>query len=130
MELQIPAQEQSDVILTSYYLCYWNYYNMGNGYTYANYQNIYTGSYNSNIPGAPTYIPSDVAISYENNRIFQYVGDSCSSSDLSPTGPLCQGSGIKPNTTDPPSSMLGDGPCEHPFLEWQVVASAECLPRA
>ena len=128
--LRIPAQERSDVILTSYYSCYWSncYYN---GYTYSCYQSCYAGSsYSDAIPGAPASVPSDVAISNETNRIFQYVGGSCSDADLSPTGPLCQGSGIKPNTTDPPPSMLGDGPCERPFLEWQVVASAACLTRA
>ena len=38
------------------------------------------------------------------------------------TGPLCTGSGIPPNGTLPgaPPLMIGAGPCELPFLDWQV----------
>ena len=123
VELRSPAQEDSDVILTSYYSSYWGSYWTGYSYTYNRVWSA--GSYNSDIPGAPTSVPSDVAIRDESNRAFQLVGASCLDSELSlPTGLECQGSGVRPNTTDAPPSMLGDGPCEQPFIDWQVVASS------
>ena len=46
------------------------------------------------------------------------------------TGSLCTGSGIPPNNTLPegaPPLMIGAGPCELPFLDWQVENSASYL---
>ena len=114
------------MILTLYYYCYpqsanWN----GYGYDYYNYI-CGAGAYNPNIPGAPTSVPLDVAIRDEGSRpkqVFRFVDANFNCPELN-RGPLCRGSGIRPNTTDGPPSMLGDGPCEQPFLEWQVVAPA------
>ncbi len=124
VELRSPAKEGSNVILTSYYSCYWNGYWNGDRSIY--YEICYAGSYNSNIPGSPTSIPSDVAIRDESSRIFQVVGADCPDWELSPpTGPTCKGSGLRPSSTDLPPSMLGVGPCELPFIEWQVLFPQE-----
>ncbi len=60
-----------------------------------------------------------------NAAVFRFVDAGCPETNLR-TGALalCQGSGIQPSVTDLPPSMLGDGPCELPFLEWQVVTLA------
>jgi hypothetical protein len=124
--------EGSSVILTSYYNCYLacNYIYYYYYYSCSYYQSCSAGSYNSNIPGSPTTIPSDVAIRDESSRIFQVVGADCPDWELSPpTGPTCQGSGKRPITTDPPPSMLGIGPCELPYIEWQVLLPQELVGR-
>jgi hypothetical protein len=123
VELRSPAKEGSDVILTSYYSCHQSCYSPEGNY---NTCCCSAGAY-SRIPGAPTSVPNDVAIHDEHNcpaAVFRFVGADCAHKM---TGPLCQGSGIRPNITGGPPSMLGDGPCELPFLEWQVVALMQCL---
>jgi hypothetical protein len=129
VELRSPAKEGSDLILTSYYYCYWNN-NCWNGYRYVPCESCYVGSYNYYIPGTPTSIPSEVAIRDESSRIVQVVGADCPDWGLSPpTGPTCQGSGLRPYTTDAPPTMLGVGPCELPFIEWQVPFLKELVGR-
>ncbi len=110
------------MILTSFYYCYPT---RANQYEYGLYNYDYVcnaGSLNPNIPGAPTSVPLGVAIRDEmsgSTQIFRFVDDAdCPELNKQP---LCRGSGIRPNTTDGPPSMLGDGPCEQPFLEWQVA---------
>ena len=124
VELRTPAKEGSDALVSAdLYYEWWCpswYYSSANmrtcesGYTYSVYaENILWGYYQmSSVPGV---LPIDIPPIFTMLECTQMAG------------PLCTGSGIPPNKTLPegaPPLMIGAGPCELPFLVWQVDNSA------
>ena len=118
VELRSPAKERSDVFVST-------------GWTYDRWPNIY---WNGNMWTCSTEYNEAV---YFWNTFDEYYQISSVSGllpiDIPPlftllectelAGPLCAGSGIPPNKTLPegaPPLMIGAGPCELPFLDWQV----------
>ena len=121
VELRSPAKEGSDVLVsTSWYYDRWpNYYWNGNMWTCTEYNeavnfwNTLGESYQ--ISSVSGLLPIDIPPLFTLLECTQMAG------------PLCTGSGIPPNKTLPegaPPLMIGSGPCELPFLVWQVDISA------
>ena len=117
VELRSPAKEGSDVLVsTSWYYDRWpNYYWNGNMWTCTEYNeavnfwNTLGESYQ--ISSVSGLLPIDIPPLFTLLECTQMAG------------PLCTGSGIPPNKTLPegaPPLMIGAGPCELPFLVWQV----------
>ena len=119
VELRSPAKEGADVFVSTnlYYewWCTYGYYWNGNenicdsGYSYSvNFGNTLGESYQ--ISSDSGLLPIDIPPLFTLLECTQL------------TGPLCTGSGIPPNGTLPgsPPLMIGAGPCELPFLVWQV----------
>ena len=119
VELRTPAKEGADVFVSTdlYYEWYcpagnWygNAFICDSGYTYSVGSGNSFEGYNqiSSVSGLP---PNDIPPLFTLLECTQMAG------------PLCTGSGIPPNKTLPegaPPLMIGAGPCELPFLDWQV----------
>ena len=118
VELRTPAKEGLDVFVSSYvyyeWWCtsgyYWNgnAYSCESGYSESSYFSDTLGEYyQTTVSGLS---PNDIPPLFTLLECTQL------------TGPLCTGSGIPPNGTLPgaPPLMIGAGPCELPFLDWQV----------
>ena len=130
IELRTPAKEGSDAFVSSYvYYDWWCtswYYWNGNEISCDSCESDYAES---------SYISNTVGEYYQTSTVYGLLPI-----DIPPlftlldctqlTGPLCSvctGSGIPPNGTLPegtPPLMIGAGPCELPFLGWQVENSA------
>ena len=121
VELRSPAKEGSDVFVSTS----WsydrspNYYWNGNMWTCTEYtEAVYfwntLGEYYQ-ISSVSGLLPIDIPPLFTLLECTELAG------------PLCAGSGIPPNKTLPegaPPLMIGCGPCELPFLDWQVDNSA------
>ena len=120
VELRTPAKEGSDVFVsTSWYYDWFSHPILnGNMWTCIDYSEVvnfwntlgeyYQMSYVYNLP-----VPFPPLFTLLECTLL--------------AGPLCTGSGILPNETLPegaPPLMIGAGPCELPFLDWQVDNSA------
>ena len=117
VELRTPAKEGSDAFVsTNLYYDWWpNYYRDGNMWTFTDYNEVVrfsnTLGENYQISSVSGLLPNDIPPLFTLLECTQL------------TGPLCAGSGIPPNETVPegaPPLMIGAGPCELPFLGWQV----------
>ena len=124
VELRSPAKEGSDAFVSSCMSYEWwctsGYYWNGNAYSCES--DYSESSYYSNTLGE-SYQISSVSGLLPNDIPPLFTLLECTQL----TGPLCAGSGIPPNGTLPegaPPLMIGAGPCELPFLDWQVDNSA------
>ena len=117
VELRSPAKEGSDAFVsTNLYYDWWpNYHWNGNMWTFTDYTEVVSFSNtlgeNYQISSVSGLLPNVIPPLFTLFECTQL------------TGSLCVGSGIPPNETVPegaPPLMIGAGPCELPFLVWQV----------
>ena len=114
VELRTPAKEGSDAFVsTNMYYGWWCaawYWNSCSEYTYSvSFWNNIGENYPISSVSGP--LPIDIPPLFTLLECTQLAGL------------LCTGSGIPPNDTIPegaPPFMIGAGPCELPFLSWQV----------